>query len=152
MLVNKKLVQLCAFERQSRNSISFISDTWFFKAKTSMIIPTLFPACLQFTAVQYNTLVESERERTFEYSFTPSDQFPARPFGLTINLNYRDNVSIRRSESWFASPCLALRPREKIRHKKYFDVMKTLRYFDTHWSWCWHQWFQNRGVDTTPLG
>jgi len=44
-----------------------------------------------FTAATFNTLIEADHERTFQYAFTPSDQFPARPFGLTINLNYHDN-------------------------------------------------------------
>jgi len=43
-----------------------------------------------FTTVSYNRQVESGRQATFEYGFTPSETFSARPFGLTINLNYRD--------------------------------------------------------------
>jgi len=43
-----------------------------------------------FTTNRYNHLVEPKREATFSYQFTPSDTFNARPFGLSINLNYRD--------------------------------------------------------------
>ena len=38
-------------------------------------------------------MVEPARQATFEYAFTPSETFNARPFGLTINLNYKDAVS-----------------------------------------------------------
>ncbi|XP_014681131.1 PREDICTED: translocon-associated protein subunit alpha-like [Priapulus caudatus] len=43
-----------------------------------------------FTAAYYGRLVESKKQATFDYSFMPSENFNARPFGLTINLNYRD--------------------------------------------------------------
>lgn len=43
-----------------------------------------------FTSGVYNQVVEPKREATFEYGFTPSEQFNARPFGLTILLNYKD--------------------------------------------------------------
>lgn len=49
-------------------------------------------AILQFTAYRYYRTVEPKREATFEYSFAPSETFSARPFGLTINLNYKDAV------------------------------------------------------------
>jgi len=43
-----------------------------------------------FTTARYSRNVEPNREATFFYAFTPSETFNARPFGLTINLNYRD--------------------------------------------------------------
>lgn len=43
-----------------------------------------------FTVYRYYRTVEPKREATFEYSFTPSETFSARPFGLTVNLNYKD--------------------------------------------------------------
>jgi len=43
-----------------------------------------------FTAARYERMVEPGRQATFEYGFTPSESFSARPFGLTINLNYKD--------------------------------------------------------------
>ena len=48
---------------------------------------------VQFTGARYNRLVEPSRQATFEYGFTPSDTFSSRPFGLTINVNYKDTVS-----------------------------------------------------------
>lgn len=43
-----------------------------------------------FTTVRYSRTIEPKRQATFEYAFTPSETFNARPFGLTINLNYKD--------------------------------------------------------------
>lgn len=43
-----------------------------------------------FTTVKFDRNVEPKRQATFEYGFTPSETFNARPFGLTINLNYKD--------------------------------------------------------------
>ncbi|XP_067857908.1 translocon-associated protein subunit alpha isoform X2 [Heptranchias perlo] len=43
-----------------------------------------------FTALQLNTLVQSQRQATFEYSFIPAEPMGGRPFGLVINLNYKD--------------------------------------------------------------
>ncbi|KAK1172503.1 translocon-associated protein subunit alpha-like isoform X2 [Acipenser oxyrinchus oxyrinchus] len=43
-----------------------------------------------FTALQLNTMVQSERQATFEYSFIPAEPMGGRPFGLVINLNYKD--------------------------------------------------------------
>lgn len=39
-------------------------------------------------------MVPSGRQATFEYSFIPAEPMGGRPFGLVINLNYKDsNVS-----------------------------------------------------------
>uniref|UniRef100_A0A8C9L7K9 Translocon-associated protein subunit alpha n=1 Tax=Pavo cristatus TaxID=9049 RepID=A0A8C9L7K9_PAVCR len=47
-----------------------------------------------FTALPLNTVVPPQRQATFEYSFIPAEPMGGRPFGLVINLNYRDaNVS-----------------------------------------------------------
>ncbi|KAG9479295.1 hypothetical protein GDO78_012784, partial [Eleutherodactylus coqui] len=43
-----------------------------------------------FTALHLNTLVPPQRQATFEYSFIPAEPMGGRPFGLVINLNYRD--------------------------------------------------------------
>ncbi|MGH0161685.1 UNVERIFIED_CONTAM: hypothetical protein FKN15_041430 [Acipenser sinensis] len=43
-----------------------------------------------FTALQLNTVVQSQRQATFEYSFIPAEPMGGRPFGLVINLNYKD--------------------------------------------------------------
>lgn len=36
--------------------------------------------------------VESKRQATVEYAFSPPESFAARPFGLTILLDYKDEV------------------------------------------------------------
>lgn len=43
-----------------------------------------------FTVSKFERLVEPKQQVTFEYAFTPSETFNARPFGLTVNVNYRD--------------------------------------------------------------
>ncbi|XP_061110700.1 translocon-associated protein subunit alpha isoform X2 [Conger conger] len=44
-----------------------------------------------FTALQLGTVVPGQRQATFEYSFIPAEPMGGRPFGLVINLNYKDN-------------------------------------------------------------
>lgn len=70
------------------------------KGKTNFIVETMdasfrypqdFSFYIQnFTTAKYERVVEPSRQATFEYLFTPSETFNARPFGLTINLNYKD--------------------------------------------------------------
>jgi len=43
-----------------------------------------------FTSAIYNRVVEPKRQATFDYAFTPNEAFAGRPFGLVINLNYKD--------------------------------------------------------------
>ncbi|XP_075996691.1 translocon-associated protein subunit alpha [Genypterus blacodes] len=43
-----------------------------------------------FTALQLSTMVPPGRQATFEYSFIPAEPMGGRPFGLVINLNYKD--------------------------------------------------------------
>jgi len=43
-----------------------------------------------FTTAVYNRVVEPKRQATFDYAFTPNEAFAGRPFGLVINLNYKD--------------------------------------------------------------
>ncbi|KAF7212980.1 transcript variant X1 [Nothobranchius furzeri] len=43
-----------------------------------------------FTALQLGTVVPPGRQATFEYSFIPAEPMGGRPFGLVINLNYKD--------------------------------------------------------------
>ncbi|KAK4877179.1 hypothetical protein RN001_009685 [Aquatica leii] len=44
-----------------------------------------------FSAIAYNRQVPPSQEATLAYSFVPSESFAGRPFGLNINLAYRDN-------------------------------------------------------------
>ncbi|KAK0044457.1 translocon-associated protein subunit alpha [Biomphalaria pfeifferi] len=43
-----------------------------------------------FTTAVYNAVVEPKRQATFEYVFVPNEAFSARPFGLTVTLNYKN--------------------------------------------------------------
>lgn len=43
-----------------------------------------------FTALQLGIVVPAGRQATFEYSFIPAEPMGGRPFGLVINLNYKD--------------------------------------------------------------
>lgn len=43
-----------------------------------------------FSTIGYNKIVAPEQEATLHYSFVPSEAFAGRPFGLNINLAYRD--------------------------------------------------------------
>jgi len=43
-----------------------------------------------FSKIAYNKIVKPEQEATLSYTFIPSESFAGRPFGLSINLNYRD--------------------------------------------------------------
>nr|CAC86147.1 translocon associated protein alpha homolog [Tetraodon nigroviridis] len=45
-----------------------------------------------FTALQLGTVVPPTRQATFEYSFIPAEPMGGRPFGLVINLNYKDSA------------------------------------------------------------
>ncbi|XP_069562964.1 translocon-associated protein subunit alpha isoform X1 [Brachyistius frenatus] len=43
-----------------------------------------------FTALQLGIMVPASKQATFEYSFIPAEPMGGRPFGLVINLNYKD--------------------------------------------------------------
>ncbi|KAK7881205.1 hypothetical protein WMY93_029614 [Mugilogobius chulae] len=43
-----------------------------------------------FTALQLGIVVPPSRQATFEYSFIPAEPMGGRPFGLVVNLNYKD--------------------------------------------------------------
>ncbi|XP_046993068.1 translocon-associated protein subunit alpha [Schistocerca americana] len=43
-----------------------------------------------FSTVAYNRIVKPSHQATLFYSFIPAEAFAGRPFGLNINLNYRD--------------------------------------------------------------
>jgi len=44
-----------------------------------------------YTAFQYNTIVKPNEQANFEYAFQPHESFGGRPFGLSINLLYKDS-------------------------------------------------------------
>jgi translocon-associated protein subunit alpha len=43
-----------------------------------------------FSAIGYNKEVKPKQQATLMYSFMPSEAFAGRPFGLSIDLSYRD--------------------------------------------------------------
>lgn len=45
-----------------------------------------------FSAIQYGKVVKPSQQATVGYSFIPAEPFAGRPFGLSINLAYRDVV------------------------------------------------------------
>ncbi|KAL3285287.1 hypothetical protein HHI36_019397 [Cryptolaemus montrouzieri] len=45
-----------------------------------------------FSAIGYNKKISPAQEATFAYSFIPAEAFAGRPFGLNINLAYRDGI------------------------------------------------------------
>ncbi|KAG8232542.1 hypothetical protein J437_LFUL012892 [Ladona fulva] len=46
-----------------------------------------------FSTIAYNKVVPPSQEATLAYSFIPSETFAGRPFGLSVNLHYRDSLS-----------------------------------------------------------
>jgi translocon-associated protein subunit alpha len=71
---------------QNNGSTAFLVEN----LEGSFRFPQDFSYVIQnFTAFEFNKVVESERESTFEYMFTPSEAFSQRQLGLTINLRYR---------------------------------------------------------------
>ncbi|XP_030632164.1 translocon-associated protein subunit alpha [Chanos chanos] len=44
-----------------------------------------------FTALPLNTVVQPQKQASFEYSFIPAQPMAGRPFGLVILLNYQDS-------------------------------------------------------------
>lgn len=54
-----------------------------------------------FSAIAYNREVKPSHEATVSYAFLPADAFAGRPFGLNIQLNYRDSNGAQYFESIF---------------------------------------------------
>lgn len=73
-----------------------------------------------FTTARYNRVVEPNREATFSYSFTPSETFNARPFGLTINLNYKDAEGNYFVDSVFNETVQLVEPDEGLDGETFF--------------------------------
>ncbi|XP_048021348.1 translocon-associated protein subunit alpha isoform X3 [Megalobrama amblycephala] len=72
----------------NKGSENFIVDS----LDASFRYPQDFQFYIQnFTALQLGTEVPPQRQATFEYSFIPAEPMGGRPFGLVINLNYRDS-------------------------------------------------------------
>jgi len=48
-----------------------------------------------FTTATYNKLVKPKEQTTLHYRFYVDESFAGRPFGLIVNLAYRDMVRMR---------------------------------------------------------
>lgn len=73
-----------------------------------------------FTAVSYQRQVESGRQATLEYAFQPNEAYSGRPFGLTINLNYRDTDGNMFQEAMFNETITLVEPDEGLDGETFF--------------------------------
>jgi len=72
---------------RNNGSVPFLVET----IEGSFRYPQDFSYVIQnFSTFEFNKVVESEREATFDYYLTPSEVFSSRQFGLTINLRYKN--------------------------------------------------------------
>lgn len=73
----------------NKGKTDFILDN----LETSLRYPMDFKFYIQnFTTLAIEKVVKPNHEATIAYSFIPSETFAGRPFGLNVNLNYRDMV------------------------------------------------------------
>lgn len=99
----------------NKGEVDFTLDT----VDASFRYPMDFNFHIQnFSTITYNKVVKPNHEATVVYSFIPSEVFAGRPFGLNINLNYRDAVSViwhafdsPLARQWLTSTYLSLRLR-----------------------------------------
>jgi len=54
-----------------------------------------------FSTFTFNKIVKPKHEATLAYSFIPSESFAGRPFGLNVNLNYKDTSGVSYNEAVF---------------------------------------------------
>jgi translocon-associated protein subunit alpha len=73
----------------NKGNQDFILET----VEASFRYPVDFSFYIQnFSTIAYNHAVKPNHEATLAYSFIPAEAFAGRPFGLSVNLNYRDSV------------------------------------------------------------
>ncbi|CAN7988044.1 unnamed protein product [Ixodes hexagonus] len=71
----------------NKGNKDFVLDT----IDASFRYPMDFSFYIQnFTTIGYNKVVKPKQQATLSYSFFASESFSARPFGLAVNLMYRD--------------------------------------------------------------
>lgn len=71
----------------NKGSQDFLLET----LEASFRYPMDFTFYIQnFSTLAYNRVVKPKHEATLAYSFIPAEAFAGRPFGLNINLSYRD--------------------------------------------------------------
>lgn len=73
-----------------------------------------------FTAVTLNRVVEAKRQATFEYGFIPNEAFSARPFGLTVNVNYKDEKGNLFQNAVFNETIQVVEPDEGLDGETFF--------------------------------
>ena len=75
----------------NKGSHDFVLET----LEASFRYPMDFSFYIQnFSTIAYNRVVKPKHEATLAYSFIPAEAFAGRPFGLNINLSYRDLVRL----------------------------------------------------------
>lgn len=78
--------------------LDFVVDS----VEASIRYPMDFNYVIQnFSAIAYHREVKPGHEATVSYAFLPADAFAGRPFGLNIQLNYRDSQGAQYFESIF---------------------------------------------------
>ncbi|KAJ8669727.1 hypothetical protein QAD02_000986 [Eretmocerus hayati] len=84
---------------KNKGEVDFIVET----VNTSFRYPMDYSFYIQnFSTIAYNKVVKPDHEATFFYSFIPSEAFAGRPFGLNVNLGYKDSFNdISYSEAVF---------------------------------------------------
>lgn len=73
-----------------------------------------------FSSFQFNKVIDSDREATFEYMFTPSETFSSRQFGLTINLRYKDQDGKQFISTVFNETISVVEPDEGLDGETFF--------------------------------
>jgi len=72
------------------------------------------------TTLRFDRTFEPKRQATFEYTLTPSETFNARPFGLTINLNYKDSEGNLFQDAVFNETVNIVEPDEGLDGETFF--------------------------------
>jgi len=73
-----------------------------------------------FSTLQFNKIIEPEREATFEYMFQPSETFSSRQFGLVIKINYKGSDNKAFSNAIFNSTITIMEPDEGMDGETFF--------------------------------
>lgn len=101
----------------NKGSVDFVVDSM----DASFRYPQDYNFFIQnFTVARFNRAVEPNREATFAYTFTPSETFNARPFGLTINLNYKDAEGNLYQDAVFNETVQVVEPDEGLDGETFF--------------------------------
>ncbi|ESN93447.1 hypothetical protein HELRODRAFT_88699 [Helobdella robusta] len=73
-----------------------------------------------FTTYRLYQPIEPSKEATFEYRFIPSDTLSSRPFGLVINVNYKDVDGAAYLDAIFNSTINIIEPDEGLDGEIFF--------------------------------